>query len=254
METRSHSVILWQKRPPLSREGHHETFLEGITPPKNCVNNSNSGGGFNRLFWENYKNWILRCLGLFLRRRRHREFFCPLRWGTLPPSNFRKGALPPIMFEILSIIPVKIRIVRPWGEGRGGVEENYWGGGQNFWKRGFCGKNFLAAPKAPLKIALFIQFFADIGGAKPDFAPPPCPPEERLWERGPNPSTTIQPGPTGDGENSSEPCLCCQIQISITYPSPVLLSCQNVLIRNIMFESWFQRKYLELFWSIANLT
>ena len=47
-------------------------------------------------------------------------------------------------------------------------------GGAKFLKKGIFRKNFLAAPSAPRKIALFIKFFADIGGGggKTRFCPP----------------------------------------------------------------------------------
>ena len=41
-----------------------------------------------------------------MRRRRRREIFLPpIDGGHCPPSNFRRGALPPINFEILGIAP-----------------------------------------------------------------------------------------------------------------------------------------------------
>ena len=67
-------------------------------------------------------------------------------------------------------------------------------GGQNFRKQGIFRENFLAAPSAPLKFALFIIFFADMGGGQNPILPPldsalgalapPCPTEKRVWGGG----------------------------------------------------------------------
>ena len=44
-------------------------------------------------------------------------------------------------------------------------------GGANFLKKGHFSGNFFAAPKAPRKIALFVKFFADMGGGQNPILP-----------------------------------------------------------------------------------
>ena len=75
-------------------------------------------------------------------------------------------------------------------------------GGQNFRKQGIFRENFLAAPSAPLKFALFIIFFADMGGGQNPILPPldsalgalapPCPTEKRVWGGGANCPSTME--------------------------------------------------------------